>query len=33
MPDGLHPNEKGYDIWVKAMEPSLAKLLGERPIL
>lgn len=33
MPDGLHPNEKGYDIWGKSMEPTLAKLLGERPIL
>lgn len=33
MPDGLHPNEKGYAMWAKAMEPALAKLLGERPIL
>lgn len=32
MPDGLHPNDKGYDIWGKAMEPTLAKLLGEKPL-
>jgi len=29
MPDLLHPNEKGYEIWAEAMEPTLAKLLGE----
>ena len=29
MPDFLHPNEKGYKIWAEAMEPSIAKLLGE----
>ncbi|WP_229258300.1 GDSL-type esterase/lipase family protein [Duganella rivi] len=27
MPDLLHPNEKGYAIWAKAMAPELAKLL------
>lgn len=27
MPDLLHPNEKGYGIWAKAMEPTLLKLL------
>lgn len=27
MPDLLHPNEKGYQIWADAMEPTLAKLL------
>ncbi len=27
MPDLLHPNEKGYEIWAKAMEPGLLKLL------
>lgn len=27
MPDLLHPNEKGYEIWAKAMEPTLVKLL------
>jgi lysophospholipase L1-like esterase len=28
MRDFLHPTEKGYHIWVEAMEPALAKLLG-----
>lgn len=27
MPDLLHPNEQGYEIWAKAMEPTLVKLL------
>ncbi|WP_229259024.1 GDSL-type esterase/lipase family protein [Duganella flavida] len=27
MPDLLHPNEKGYAIWAKAMAPELARLL------
>ncbi|RYD71433.1 MAG: 1,4-beta-D-glucan glucohydrolase, partial [Sphingobacteriales bacterium] len=27
MPDLLHPNERGYEIWAKAMEPTLIKLL------
>lgn len=27
MPDLLHPNEKGYEIWAKAMGPTLNKLL------
>ena len=27
MPDLLHPNEKGYEIWAKAMEPTLEKML------
>jgi len=27
MPDLLHPNEKGYGIWQRAMEPTLKKLL------
>ncbi len=27
MPDLLHPNEQGYEIWAKAMEPTLLKLL------
>ena len=27
MPDLLHPNERGYQIWSDAMEPSLAQLL------
>jgi lysophospholipase L1-like esterase len=29
MPDLLHPQAKGYTIWAEAIEPSLAKLLGE----
>jgi predicted enzyme related to lactoylglutathione lyase len=29
MPDLLHPNAKGYEIWAEAMEPSIAKLMGE----
>ncbi len=31
MPDYLHPSAKGYGIWAKAMEPTLAKLFGDRP--
>ncbi|MEO7297287.1 MAG: platelet-activating factor acetylhydrolase IB subunit [Verrucomicrobiota bacterium] len=27
MPDLLHPNEKGYQIWADAIEPTLVKLL------
>jgi beta-glucosidase len=30
MPDLLHPREKGYGIWAKAMEPMIARLLGEK---
>ena len=29
MPDRLHPNAKGYRLWAEAMEPTVAKLLGE----
>jgi lysophospholipase L1-like esterase len=29
MPDYLHPNAKGYEIWASAIEPTVAKLLGE----
>ncbi len=29
MPDRLHPNAEGYEIWAEAMEPTLARLLGE----
>jgi lysophospholipase L1-like esterase/photosystem II stability/assembly factor-like uncharacterized protein len=28
MPDLLHPNRKGYEIWAEAMAPTLNKLLG-----
>ena len=27
MPDLLHPNKKGYQIWADAMEPTLAEML------
>ncbi len=27
MPDLLHPNDKGYQIWADAMEPTLKKLM------
>lgn len=27
MPDFLHPNEKGYEIWAEAMEPTLSEML------
>lgn len=29
LPDLLHPNDFGYEIWARAMEPTLKKLLGE----
>ena len=29
MPDMLHPNAAGYEIWAKAIERTLARLLGE----
>ena len=29
MPDLLHPKQKGYAIWAKAMEPEIAELMGE----
>ncbi len=32
MQDFLHPNEAGYTIWAKAIEPKLAELLGDKPI-
>jgi lysophospholipase L1-like esterase len=30
MPDLLHPNEKGYAIWAEAIEPTVAKLMGDK---
>jgi lysophospholipase L1-like esterase len=27
MPDALHPNEKGYQIWADAMDPTLKELM------
>lgn len=29
MPDLLHPNGRGYEIWAEAMEPMIEKLMGE----
>jgi len=29
MPDLLHPHAKGYQIWAEAIEPMVAKLMGE----
>ena len=31
MPDLLHPNERGYEIWQRAMAPTLQKLMAARP--
>ncbi len=31
MRDYLHPTPKGYDLWARAMEPTLAKLFGDTP--
>ena len=28
MPDLLHPNSEGYQIWAEAMEPTIEKLLS-----
>ncbi|MCP4099082.1 MAG: acetylglucosamine-6-sulfatase, partial [Planctomycetaceae bacterium] len=28
MPDLLHPNSEGYQIWAEAMEPTIQKLLS-----
>ncbi len=30
MPDYLHPNEVGYQIWAEAIEPKVAELMGEK---
>ncbi len=32
MPDALHPNERGYEIWAEAMEATLARLMGDTPV-
>ncbi len=29
MPDLLHPNEYGYSLWAHAVEPTIARLMGE----
>ena len=31
MPDALHPQQKGYNIWAEAIEPTLVKL-GVKPL-
>lgn len=33
MRDFLHPSPAGYRIWAEAMEPALANLLGEKPVV
>lgn len=30
MPDLLHPNAQGYEIWAKAIEPKVKELMGEK---
>ena len=30
MPDLLHPNPKGYEIWAEGIDAKLAELLGEK---
>jgi lysophospholipase L1-like esterase len=30
MPDFEHPSEKGYQVWAEAIEPEVAKLMGEK---
>ncbi len=30
MPDLLHPNEEGYQLWASAMEPTIEQLMGEK---
>ena len=32
MPDYVHPSPEGYRMWAEAMEPTLARLLGEKPV-
>ena len=31
MPDFLHPSLRGYTLWAQTMEPTLAKLVGDKP--
>jgi lysophospholipase L1-like esterase len=33
MPDLLHPNHAGAQAWLQAIEPTVARLLGDTPIL
>ena len=32
MPDCEHPNKEGCRLWAEAVEPMVAKLLGEKPV-
>jgi len=32
MPDYLHLNQRGYEIWAEAIEPKLAALLGDKAV-
>lgn len=32
MPDFEHPNEEGHRIWAQAIEPEVAKLMGDTPV-
>ena len=31
--DLLHPSPQGTEAWVQAVEPTLAKLMGDKPIV
>jgi lysophospholipase L1-like esterase len=33
MPDYEHPNKRGCKVWAEAIEPKVAELLGETPII
>ena len=32
LPDALHLRPAGYEIWAEAMEPTLARLMGDDPV-
>lgn len=32
MPDLLHPNTAGYQVWAAAIEPTLSQLLNDEPV-
>ena len=31
MPDQLHPNAAGYQLWMEAVKPTLRKLMQDSP--
>ena len=33
MPDLIHPNAAGAEAWAQAVEPTLARLMGDKPII